>query len=251
MGKKFLFAMGVLALVVLLIGLSSSANCQSIRPFMCGIFECQAFKDLVALVTGIQTDTQQIIAETAATTEQLGYLVANTTTLAQDLQRIEGKVDNLGGSGGATQAQIELITTRLGYIMKAEASLWFEIFVQEATGDVFIELWVKGESMREITAFGFDVTYPATHAQAAEVIRGDLLLSWQTLEGNEIQPGQYRIGAFAGAASPIIGTAIGRLLSIRLTPVAGAGNFGLCIQDYVDDFTDMNPNPLCDNVIVQ
>lgn len=254
MKRKWQSIFMVLATMILLPSITmfcwpTSSMAQGLREFTCEVFECQPFKDLVALVGGIPPAVADVKTDTDAILTETGYITANTTSLNHDLQRVEDKIDALSIPPGAEyEDELFRIETKLNYIMKAESSIWMEDY-RDTSGNLFIEIWIKGESLREMVAWGLDLNFPDAAADYGSITPGDLVAGWNSVDANELNPGQLRIGAFAGSGSPIVGTAIGKLCIVRLNNL-GPDNFVILLNSYVDDVGDMLPNPASRAIII-
>jgi len=244
-----------------------------IRDFLCNLFNCQQFVDLAAAITGLQADTAQIIAQNSDAATELGFIKANTTTTAQQgltiinmvdetrqqnsgiittTDAIKVTVDNIEANMGASPdltATLARIEKKLNNVMRPESTIWAEHYIDTSTGYLFFEVWIKGESLREMTAWGIDLTYPAGSATYAQFIGGDLIATWLMKDANEVAPGLVRIGGAAGSGAPIVGTAIGKLFTLRFTDL-GTVNFAMTLENYVDDLAEMLPQPVSYAIIV-
>jgi hypothetical protein len=260
--------------LILFYGTTQPIQAQTnLRQFLCALFDCQPFIDLAAAIDVLQTDTAQIIAQNDDAAKELGYIKANTTTAAQQgltiinmvdetrqqnsgiittTDAIQTTVNNIEANMGAAPALTETlarIEDKLNDIMKPESRIWAKHYIETGTGDLYFEVWIKGESLRDITAWGMDVTFPTGSATYAQFYAGEFLGTWLMKDANLFEPGRVRIGGAAGSGAPIVGPAIGKLFTLRFTGLAGA-NFAMTMENYVDDIAEMLPQPVAYAIIV-
>lgn len=234
-------AIMVATLSALTMCFTTDAIGQSMRKFTCELFQCQQFVDLVGQVTTVETNTQAILNDTADLKTQVGYTVANTTTIAQDLQRVEGKIDALSIPPNPEYAdELYRIEKKLNYVMLPESSIWLESYESAGGGEIMVEVWVKGESLTIVEAFGMDINYPSANLTYAQIFPGEFTQSWTGLDANELTPGHLRLGGYAGAGYGMAGNGIGRLAVLRFTIVQRVDST-VSSTAHVDDIAGMTP----------
>jgi hypothetical protein len=100
-----------------------------------------------------------------------------------------------------------------------------------------------------ITAFGMDMFYDTSMFSFQSVDRGRLNTDWYAVAGNEISPGNVRLGGFAGAASEIPQGSAGSIALISMEVTCSGCSNGqqgqLCIDNYVDHISQLTPMPYC------
>lgn len=134
--------------------------------------------------------------------------------------------------------QLELLT-------KPQMSIWFDAGKGKKDDVINIPVYVKGENMWEIKAFGLNLLFDAEKFQFIEAFKSELTADWNSLAGNEATPGDATIGGFMGAGSPVVGDSAGVLFIVQLKVLAdGFTESTLTLKDYVDDIANMKPNPV-------
>lgn len=100
-----------------------------------------------------------------------------------------------------------------------------------------------------ITAFGLDMVYDTSMFSFQSVDRGRLTTDWYAVAGNEISPGNVRLGGFAGAANEIVQGSAGSIALISMEVTCSGCSNGqqgqLCIDNYVDHISQLTPMPYC------
>ena len=113
---------------------------------------------------------------------------------------------------------------------------------------VTIPVVIEG-NIREIGAFGLELTYDTNMFEFKSVIKGDKTENWASVDGNEVSSGIIRVGGFAGSAAPIsrgnIGSIVKIILEVTCSSCSNGQQSQLCIQSYTDDIADMTPKPSC------
>ena len=200
--KTITIGMLVLATIFMLTNIANSQT--RFRGWLCDIFLCQQFTDLEAQILAMDLKLDDI---------QLTLQQTDTTNLAE-------KID---------------------LILKSESSIWMQH--RETIGDrEFIDVYMKGETLREYQAFGLSLVYDNTGFTFIGITSGTLTDSWTTVDGNEATPGTVTIGGFGGAAQGIIGSTTGILFSMEIQRIA-IGPTSLELRSFVDDITDLRPTP--------
>jgi hypothetical protein len=107
---------------------------------------------------------------------------------------------------------------------------------------------IKGNS-KEIRVFGLDVTFDTRMFQFQEVRRGTLTSGWAEVAGNEVGPGNLRVGGFVGSGTPIRVSSEGTLTDIVFKVTGGDYGNGqqsqICIKQYTDDLSSFKPISAC------
>lgn len=128
-----------------------------------------------------------------------------------------------------------------------------EVALTPSTGVYNDEITVSiniSNNQCEICTFAFDLLYETSLFSYQGIERQNCLTSdWTMVDGNEITPGQLRIGGFAGSASCIQQTENGCLLTVKLKVIAQCGIYQdgyqslITINSYTDDFKSYSPQP--------
>jgi len=218
---------------------------QGMRQFICDLFDCQKFVDLGNLLLSVKQDTETGLANQ-------DILQANQTTVIANQGTADGKLDQIIAEfpitvqpDPATAKTLTRIERKLDYYAKSEQSIWLEPY--EGATPQFIEvlIYIRGESLREITAWGLDITFDNAALRYQAVAKGRLTESWALLDANEIQPGTLRVGAVLGAGPPIAGDVIGEIAIISFEVIGGPGITQLCITNMVDHLATYAIAPPC------
>jgi hypothetical protein len=107
---------------------------------------------------------------------------------------------------------------------------------------VTISVTVKG-NLKEIKAFGLELTFSAAMLEYQSVSKGDLTQDWSSVDGNVISSGIVRVGGYAGGANPIPKWSMGSIVKVILK-VTGSGctdgqQSQISIQNCIDDIGGM------------
>ncbi|NIM58547.1 MAG: hypothetical protein GTO16_06345 [Candidatus Aminicenantes bacterium] len=117
------------------------------------------------------------------------------------------------------------------------------------TGTTVSILVAINGNIKEIRAFGLELTYDSNMFDYQNVSKGDLTADWGVVDGNEISPGTVIIGVLAGQADPILPGGVGSIVSITLKVTCNGCINGqqsqICIQNYTDGIAGMTPEPAC------
>lgn len=196
--------MGLLVIVTIFM-LTNVANSQvKFRDWLCDIFLCQKFVDMEAQILAMDMKLDDI---------QLTLQQSDSTSMIE-------KID---------------------LILKPESSIWMQH--RETIDDrEFIDVYMKGETLRQYVAFGLTLIYDSTGFTFIGITPGSLTASWTTVDGNETTPGTVIIGGFGGPALGIIGNSTGVLFSMEIQR-STAGSTSLELRNYVDDIVDLRPTP--------
>jgi len=168
-----------------------------------------------------------------------------------DNDRFNNLKDMVSGLGEKID-NIELLPTdntevlnKLDLLTKPQASIWFNV-PSGKQGDILeIPVYVKGESIWEISAFGLHLIFETEKLNFITIERGDLTIDWQAVSGNEATPGNVIMGGYMGAGSPIVGDSAGVLFKIKLQVIAnGYTESELVLNEYVDGIVNLKPNPV-------
>ena len=140
--------------------------------------------------------------------------------------------------------QAGLVASPLTWWIQDSGSISEEIFS--------LQLMVKGSQLWEFKAYGAEVIFDPAILILEGVDLGDLNSDW-TMEGeNEIEPGRWRFGAIPGTANPIIGERTGCVSVFRFAVIGEfAGQAEIRLENAVDDFKVLSPQPLIFNLIIE
>ena len=107
---------------------------------------------------------------------------------------------------------------------------------------------IQGNS-QEIRVFGLEMTFDTKMLQFQGLSKGSLTGGWETVDGNEISPGQLRVGGFAGGGASIAKDSKGPLVDLQFKVTGQAYGNGqqvqVCITNYSDDISALKPDPAC------
>jgi len=113
---------------------------------------------------------------------------------------------------------------------------------------VSASVYIKG-NLKEIRVFGLDMTFDAEMFRFQEVRRGTLTGAWAEVDGNEVGPGNLRVGGFLGGAAAIPVKSEGTLAEIRLkvtgTKYSNGQQSQICIKQYTDALAEFKPSSVC------
>jgi len=189
----------------------------------CKLFGCQEFVDLKADLAQVRADLATVVIAVTGIAGQFPITVP-----APDL--------------GNVPRDVKVLTF-------PDMQVWAELPVSAVQNDVVdIEVWAKGTAGSNIEAFGLGpagfVFDPAQFTYTG-IVRGAEVIPWNSVDANEVNPGQLTIGGFAGGARGIIGDKPAHLFTIKLTvntPNTVVGT--ITLDNYVDDIIDFTPKPL-------
>jgi len=217
---------------------------QGMRQFLCEVFNCQKFVDLGNLLLSLKQDTEAGLINQDA-------MQANQATMDGKLNSIAAEFPITVEPDPTTAEALARIEKKLGYFAKSEQSIWLEPY--EGATPQFIEvlIYIRGESLREITAWGLDVTFDGAALRYQAVAKGRLTENWALLDANEIQPGTLRVGAVLGGGPPIVGDVIGEIAIISFEVIGGPGITQLCITNMVDNLATYATAPPCADFLLE
>lgn len=215
------------------------AQAQSgMRQFLCEVFNCQQFIDIGNMILAIKQDTEAGLA--------------NQDLIQTNQATMDGKLDGIAAEfpitvepDPATAEALERIEKRLGYFAKSEQSIWIEPGTAGTGQTVAMPILIRGESLREIDAWGFDLTFDAAYFSYVGIDKGELTQQWDMIGANEITPGTLRIGGIRGAGPMTVGDVIGDIVILRFTVNGTAATSPLCLTNMVDDFAPYATAPPC------
>jgi hypothetical protein len=189
----------------------------------CKIFGCQDFVDLKADMAKAKSDLAQLVIITTGIAGQFPITVPPP---------------NLGD----VPRDVKVLTF-------PDMQIWAEYPAQAAQNDVLrVEVWVKATAGATMNAFGLGpagFVFDPAHFSYANIIRGGDTIAWNTLDANEVNPGELTIGGFAGAARDIVGDKPVHLFTVELNVVAATTiTSAITLDNYVDDIVDFLPKPL-------
>jgi hypothetical protein len=105
------------------------------------------------------------------------------------------------------------------------------------------------ENGQEIRVFGLDITFDTKMFQLQGVNKGSLTGDWTAVDGNEISPGQVRVGGFVGSGTSVRTNSTGSLIDLKFKVTGQSYGNGqqsqICINQYTDDISAFTPNPAC------
>ena len=101
-----------------------------------------------------------------------------------------------------------------------------------------------------MSPFGFDLIYDTSMFTFQGINRQNCLTSdWSMLSGNEISPGQVRIGGCPGTGTEILATQNGTLVKVNLLVIGQGGSHVdgqqsvVSVNSYLDDLVNYTPQP--------
>jgi len=107
---------------------------------------------------------------------------------------------------------------------------------------------IKGSS-QEIRVFGLDLTFDSRMFKFQEVRKGTLTGGWTEVAGNEVGPGNVRVGGFTGggAAIPVRseGTLAELIFKVTGDEYGNGQQSQICIKQYTDDLIGFMPSSAC------
>lgn len=221
------------------------ADAQSnMREFLCDLFKCQDFIDLGILLLSVKQDTEAGLANQ-------DIIQANQATMDGKLDGIAAELPITVEPDPATAEALTRIEKRLGYFAKSEQSIWVEPGTAGTGQTVAMPILIRGESLREIDVWGFDLTFDAAYFSYIGIDKGELTQQWDMIGANEITPGTLRIGGIRGAGPLTVGDVIGDIVILRFTVNGTAAASPLCLTNLVDDFAPYTIAPPCADFILE
>jgi len=236
--KMLLIQLVVITIIFGIVYIRDADAQQGMRQFICEIFDCQKFVDLGNLLLSVKQDTETSLINQDA-------MQANQATMDGKLDGIAAEFPITVEPDLTTTEALARIEKKLGYFAKSEQSIWLEPY--EGATPQFIEvlIYIRGESLREITAWGLDITFDGAALRYQAIAKGRLTENWALLDANEIQPGTLRAGGVLGGGPPIAGDVIGEIAIISFEVIGGPGTTQLCITNMVDHLATYAPAPPC------
>ena len=127
--------------------------------------------------------------------------------------------------------------------------------VSGASGTIItVTILIAGNS-KEMRVFGLDMSFDIKMFQFQEVRSGNLTGSWAAVDGNEVTPGNLKVGGFQGAGTAIPVASQGTLASIRFKVTGNEYGNGqqsdICVQQYTDDLSGFTPGSACARFTLQ
>lgn len=234
---------------ILVVGFAFKAEAQvqdlNFRQWICELFKCQDFVDLAGAITAIKQDTETCLANQTALAEEF-------INVKGALATIDGKVDGIVAqfpittepdpATGATLARIE---KRLSYFAKSEKSIWIELQPGDIADTLEAHVFIRGESLRQIAAWGFDLTFDETILEYQSTEKTELTEKWAMIDSNIVSPGLLRSGGVLGASTPIVGDVIGELVLINFQITGTAATTEVCLSVVIDGLADYSLAPAC------
>jgi hypothetical protein len=191
----------------------------------CKLFGCQDFVDLKADVAQVKADLATVV-------------IAVTGIAGQFPITIPAPVVDFGD-----------MPAQLDALVIPDMEVWADCVDVAVQNDVVrVGVWAKGTAGSQIDAFGFGpagFVFDPAHFSYVNIIRGADTVPWNTLDANEVNPGELTVGAFAGAARSLIGDKPMHLFTIELSVVAATTvTSTIRLDNFVDDIVDFVPKPL-------
>ena len=177
--------------------------------------------------------------------------IRNWVFEAQKFKDLVNQVTSLASVVGTIAGQFPIsvdnveVLKRLELLTKPQMSIWFDAGKGKKDDVIDIPVYVKGENVWEIKAFGLHLLFDTERFQFIEALKSDRQDDWNSLAGNEATPGDVTIGGLMGAGSPIVGDSAGVLFVVKMRVIAdGFTESNFIFHDYVDDISNMKPNPV-------
>ncbi len=112
---------------------------------------------------------------------------------------------------------------------------------------VTVSIIIQGNA-KEIRVFGMDASFDANMFEFQGVVKGDVTVSWANVDGNEVNPGELRIGGYMGGGSPVPAKGAGKLAEFKLKVTgrdyANGQQSQVSIKQYTDDIKGFTPEPV-------
>lgn len=133
-----------------------------------------------------------------------------------------------------------------------------DILCEPASGasgaTVTVTILIAGNS-KEMRVFGLDMSFDTRMFQFQEARSGTLTGSWAAVDGNEVSPGNLKVGGFVGAGTPVALASQGSLAEVRFKVTGNDYGNGeqsnICAQQYTDDLSDFLPGSACARFTLQ
>ncbi len=111
---------------------------------------------------------------------------------------------------------------------------------------VTVSIIIRGNT-KEIRVFGMDAAFDANMFEFQGVVKGDITESWANVDGNELNPGELRIGGYMGSGSPVPAKGAGKLAEFKFKVTghnyANGQQSQVSIKQYTDDIAGFTPEP--------
>jgi len=242
---KVLFLQILIVTIIFGIIHIQDAEAQSnMRQFLCEVFNCQQFVDLGVMIMAIKQDTETILTNQDA-------IQTNQATMDGKLDGIAAEFPIIVQPDPAAAEALARIERRLGYFAKSEQSIWIEPGTAATGQTVAMPILIRGESLREIDAWGFDLTFDTAYFSYVGMDKGELTQQWDMVGANEITAGTLRIGGIRGAGPLTVGDVIGDIVILRFTVNGMAATSQICLINLVDDFATYTTAPPCADFILE
>lgn len=195
---------------------------MGLRQIMFQLFHGTEFQGMKSQIADIAADVKKVLADMA-------LMTVAVATLSQEVAALD-----LGS-----------LTDKIDMLLRPSLSIWTEeTYFTAAPETVEVPVWVRGDPLGEITAFGFHVLFDETKLRFISVEPGEATVAWGTanIAGNEAQPGDVIIGGYAGGAEAVIGSDVAEMVYITFEVLVDE-DITIQLDAYVDDFTEMKPEP--------
>jgi hypothetical protein len=111
---------------------------------------------------------------------------------------------------------------------------------------VTISIIIQGTT-KQIRVFGLDAAFDAKMFDFQGVAKGAITESWADVDGNEISPGELKIGGYVGGGTPVPANGQGKLAEFKLKVTgqnyANGQQSQIIIRQYTDDLNGFKPEP--------
>lgn len=131
-------------------------------------------------------------------------------------------------------------------------SWWIQNPGPVSEDQISLQLMLKGSQIWEFNAYGAEIVFDPAILTLTGVDLGDLNSEW-TMEGeNEISPGRWRFAGIPGTANPVTGEVTGSvsIFHFNVDPDF-QGQTEIRIENAVDDFSVLSPQPLIFNLTIE
>jgi hypothetical protein len=113
---------------------------------------------------------------------------------------------------------------------------------------ITVSVSIQGNAA-EVRVFGLDASFDAKMFQFQGVSSGTLTGDWAAVDGNEISPGELKVGGFVGGGTAIPKDSNGTLADLKFKVTGQSYGDGkqvqICIRQYTDDISGFTPEPGC------
>jgi hypothetical protein len=113
---------------------------------------------------------------------------------------------------------------------------------------VTVAVLIKGNS-KEIRVFGLDVTFDSRMLDFQEARKATLTGGWAEVAGNEVSPGNMRLGGFTGGGPAIPvrseGTLAELVFKVTGEEYPNGQQSQVCVLHYTDDLSGFTPASAC------